>query len=500
MKLPHEFDYAEAFSSKNFFFGVANAPYLCEGGFNYPDGIKNNFYLYEKEGKIEKSGEATRFWTTYEEHIKLAASLGLNAFRMGFEWPRIQPTTSENPHTPPDWDFEAVDQYAKIVETLIKYKMEPIITLHHFCHPAWLDVDMWLGDEGPNLFVEYALKIVEEVNLRLLENTNRVINFFVVINEANIFPILLYLLSFAPTTKKGTRYMVRAFDNLFYSYVRIYDGLYDLYEKKSWKTPHIGFNTATVSQYEADKLWIDIVRVRSWGYERSEVDIKLREHKSRWTKRVHDLAKVKLNKESFEAYNRLKKLSEQTTYPSYLKKTLDFIYNSKRIKKLDYIAVDIYEPYSAAKSAGLGKMIDWWEYAIDPDVYRTFIQAYNDFNTNLPLYLIENTCAYKQPIGGKAELRPDGCTRERYFKLYLPEMIKCMNEGIPIKGFLYWSLTDDYEWNTYEQRHGLFKYDYINQIIKDTDGLGEPAGKIYAKLISTLRNGNKEEIFKQFNF
>ena len=54
MSLPEDFNYGEAFSPRNFFFGVAIAPYLREGGFNYPDGIKNMYAELEKTGKIEK--------------------------------------------------------------------------------------------------------------------------------------------------------------------------------------------------------------------------------------------------------------------------------------------------------------------------------------------------------------------------------------------------------------------------------------------------------------
>ena len=88
MRLELNLDFAKHFTPDNFFFGVANCPYLAEGGYNYPDGPKNSYGLMELSGRIEKSGEAVRFWTNYAEHIKLAASLGLNAFRMGVEWAR----------------------------------------------------------------------------------------------------------------------------------------------------------------------------------------------------------------------------------------------------------------------------------------------------------------------------------------------------------------------------------------------------------------------------
>jgi beta-glucosidase len=108
MELELDLDFKKHFSPENFFFGVANAPYLCEGGYNTPEGIKNSYGVLEASGTIERSGEAVRFWVHYEEQIKLAAALGLNAFRMGIDWARIQPTIKLEPHAPPAWDETAV--------------------------------------------------------------------------------------------------------------------------------------------------------------------------------------------------------------------------------------------------------------------------------------------------------------------------------------------------------------------------------------------------------
>jgi beta-glucosidase/6-phospho-beta-glucosidase/beta-galactosidase len=108
MKPELKLDFKKIFSKENFQFGVANAPYLCEGGYNYPHGIKNNFYYLERDGLIEKSKEAVRWWTDYEAQIKLDASLGCNAFRTGYEWARVQPSTSPDKHDPPAWDHQAV--------------------------------------------------------------------------------------------------------------------------------------------------------------------------------------------------------------------------------------------------------------------------------------------------------------------------------------------------------------------------------------------------------
>ena len=93
MNLELDLDFASRFTPENFFFGVANAPYLSEGGYNDPDGIKNSYAVLELSDKMGRSRESTRFWTDYERHIELAASLGLNAFRIGVDWSRVQPST-----------------------------------------------------------------------------------------------------------------------------------------------------------------------------------------------------------------------------------------------------------------------------------------------------------------------------------------------------------------------------------------------------------------------
>jgi beta-glucosidase/6-phospho-beta-glucosidase/beta-galactosidase len=143
--------------------------------------------------------------------------------------------------------------------------------------------------------------------------------------------------------------------------------------------------------------------------------------------------------------------------------------------------------------------VEWWEYAADTEIYGAYTRAYHDGNPDLPVYMGENGLMFRQPIGEKAEPRPDGWNRERYFKSYLMEMIRCMKEGVPIRGYLFWSILDDFEWdNGYAPRCGLYGYDYETHEIAKTDGLGDPAGEIYAYLIRALRSGDKELIAGAF--
>ena len=136
--------------------------------------------------------------------------------------------------------------------------------------------------------------------------------------------------------------------------------------------------------------------------------------------------------------------------------------------------------------------IPWDEFVMDSEVYRTFILATNEGNTDLPFYMGENSCANLQPIGGAATVRPDGWNRERFLKTSIMEVIRCMKEGVPIKGYLYWGLVDDFEWQAgFAPRLGLYNYDYVNGLINPTDGFGEPSGQVYAHLVAALRSGRK---------
>ena len=37
-----------------------------------------------------------------------------------------------------------------------------------------------------------------------------------------------------------------------------------------------------------------------------------------------------------------------------------------------------------------------------------------------------------------------------------------MAQGVPVIGYLYWTLTDNYEWGTYHSRFGLYRVDCLD--------------------------------------
>ena len=58
-----------------------------------------------------------------------------------------------------------------------------------------------------------------------------------------------------------------------------------------------------------------------------------------------------------------------------------------------------------------------------------------------------------------------------YIRRYLLELRRAMEEGIPVVGYLYWSILDNFEWlKGYDMRFGLVYVDYPTQkrTVKDS--------------------------------
>lgn len=510
MNLYLDLDFTRHFSKENFFFGVANAPYLCEGGYNTPDGPKNSYGYFEAQGTVPRSGEATRYWDNYAQHISMASKLGLTAFRMGVDWSRVQPSTELASGPAPEWDSAALDRYADILGEVQRHQMDPIVTLHHFTHPAWLGKTLWLREDAADLATDYELRVVEELGKRLVDRGLAPLGHFSTFNELNLIPLLYFSgpLRDKTSADAGPHSFQAAYDNILSAHVRIYDGIKDLYQAHGWVEPIIGFGIASQSPYEVDKLMLDIVRLRTEGISRADASVFLGERRAQWTSRLAGLAKRQLNDDQYELYQEQATDVQQCVDPARMVKTLDALYASKTPSKLDYISANVYEPFGMVRAFGDPakwpkwwelSIPQWWQLAVDGDIYRTMILAYNDGNTDLPMFMGENSIAYEQPRDGEAVARPDGWTRERYLKTYLMEMIRCMAEGVPIRGYLYWSLVDDFEWEAgFSPRLGLYNYDYTTHEIQTTDGQGEPAGDIYARLINSLRSGSKAQIREAF--
>ncbi|MDI6831520.1 MAG: family 1 glycosylhydrolase [Actinomycetota bacterium] len=487
---------------EGFLFGVSNAAFQVEGGYNRPGGPHNNWAEWERGGKVEKAGEACRFWDRYAEHVELASSLGLNAFRMSLEWARLQPAASSGKASPPPWDEAALDRYAQIIGTVVEADMEPVVTLHHFTHPAWCGTDFWLEESAPELFAAYASRAAREVNIRLSEDGKRPVRFWVTINEPNLLGLLTYVTGEHPHGRKGVAVARRAGENLSLAHLRAYDALHALYEEMGWESPRVGFNNYCMCFYALDRAGFDLLLAPSRGISRRELRDYIHDRREAWERRFSRLAEERWGRGSLQyAYYRfIDRLYDRLAAPLDRERAIEAAYSLPRERAVDYLGLDIYDPFAAAGAPKFPTPrrlrekepllhTPLWENRYHPREFGEVIRGHAEGADGMPILVLENGMCHRQARGAAAVPRRDGLTRDVFLKGLLAEIAACLGEGIEVGAYSYWSLTDNYEWGSYEPRFGLYKYDFDRGEIGDRDGLGVPAGKVYGEIVAAMREG-----------
>jgi beta-glucosidase len=109
---------------------------------------------------MEPSGDAIDSYHRYPEDMRMLADAGLNAYRFGIEWARIEPK-------PGQVSLAELAHYRRMIDTAREYGLTPIVTLHHFTNPQWfIEEGGWLADRAVERFADYvttATSILEDV-------------------------------------------------------------------------------------------------------------------------------------------------------------------------------------------------------------------------------------------------------------------------------------------------------------------------------------------------
>ncbi|UFU06830.1 glycoside hydrolase family 1 protein [Ruania halotolerans] len=156
-----------------FLWGAATAGHQVEG-----NNINANWWKHEHaDGTqiVEPSGDAADSYHRYGDDIRMAADLGLNAYRFSIEWSRIEP---ERGHV----SRAALAHYRRMIDTCLENAVEPVVTLMHFTVPRWFEQDgFWRAEDAPELFARYT-----ETVLGILDD----VRYVCTINEPNIAAML----------------------------------------------------------------------------------------------------------------------------------------------------------------------------------------------------------------------------------------------------------------------------------------------------------------------
>lgn len=158
---------------KEFLWGASTSAYQVEGAYNEDGKGLSVQDMHTPPKGITDFKVASDHYHRYKEDIKLMAELGLKAYRFSIAWSRIIPDGNG------EVNEKGIKFYSDLIDELINYGIEPVVTMYHFDLPYALHQQGgWANRQTIDAFEKYA-KV-------LFENYGDRVKYWLTINEQNV--------------------------------------------------------------------------------------------------------------------------------------------------------------------------------------------------------------------------------------------------------------------------------------------------------------------------
>lgn len=437
---------------EDFLWGGALSSSQCEGAWNidgrgptifdYMPAGKNRSRAFQEQHFDEHTFFPNRkgidFYHTYKEDIKLMAEMGCRAFRISIAWSRIYATGLEEEPNERGLAF-----YERVIDELIKYQIEPIITILHYDIPLYL-VEKYNGFEDRRL-VDVYVKYAET----LFHCFKDKVKYWLMINEINIIRYSPLDAGLLHCSEKEQQRIFQAAHHQFIASAKAVKLLHEIipdgkagmmlgYEPIYPKTCHPS-DVLAAERAESKLLFFSDVQMLGYYtkpmrkfFEKNQIHIKMEEEDEKLLREgVCDFL-------SFSYYSSA--VCGSSTEDLAKMKRGNIVYSLKN-------------PYA--------KMTDWG-WIIDGIGLRTsLIRLYNRYHR--PLFIVE--CG----IGAKEQLNAGGVVEDdhriAFFREHIHSLKDAIEDGVEVLGFLAWSVIDTISASTgeMEKRYGFVYVDADNE-------------------------------------
>jgi len=441
-----------------FAWGVSSSAYQTEGAWDSEGKGPSVWDVFTSRQQKVRGGHTGRvacdFYNRYIKDIILMEFLQVRNFRTSLSWSRILPEGSGKPN------LKGLDFYDRMIDFCLECGIRPWLTLYHWDLPQALDErGGWNNRDILGWFSDYAALCVRRYGDR--------VRHWMVLNEPIVFTGAGHFLGLHAPGRKGLGGFLSAVHHAALCQAegaRVIRTLQaNSYVGTTQSFTHIDPLEPGRMHQEAARR-VDAVANRLFlepllgmGYPWN--DFPALEGLQAWMKAGDE---------------------------SLLACPLDFIgvqqYTREVVRHSPLI------PYLQARmvnaKARRGPVTDMgWE--VYPEgIYQILkkLAAY----ANIPdLIITENGAAYADPVTEGKVHDPE---RIAYFESYIGQVARARREGLPVKGYFAWSLTDNFEWaEGYDRRFGLIHVDFRTQqrTIKSS-------GYWYRSLLQQLQAGNAD--------
>lgn len=162
--------------------GLTTVDLIPTGSKRFPIAMGNLDSFEPKEGEFYPSHEAIDFYHRYKEDIALFAEMGFKCFRLSIAWSRIFPNGDDAEPNEAGLQF-----YDDVFDELLKYNIEPVVTICHFDVPVHLvqTYGGWKNRKMIGFFETYAKTLFHRYKEK--------VKYWMTFNEINMLLHLPYI-------------------------------------------------------------------------------------------------------------------------------------------------------------------------------------------------------------------------------------------------------------------------------------------------------------------
>ncbi|MFG1775113.1 GH1 family beta-glucosidase [Micromonospora sp. NPDC049048] len=428
----------------NFVWGAATAAYQIEGAAT-DDGRGPSIWdtFSRTPGKVHDghTGDvACDHYHRYADDVALMAELGLHAYRFSVAWPRIQPDGT-GPVNPRGLDF-----YDRLTDTLLARGIDPIVTLYHWDLPQALqDRGGWTNRETAEHFATYATAVHTRLGDRISTWTT--------LNEPWCSAYLGYGNGVHAPGEQDPGAAFAAVHHLLLGHGLAARAL----RAAGARTVGITVNPADVRAADADSA-ADAAAVRLVDGLHNRIFL-------------DPLLRAAYPDDVLEHVARI-------IEPTFVRDGDEKLIAAP----IDLLGVNYYAPtYVAGRPDGAGGSaypgtegaveflppagpLTDMGWMIEPAGLTRLLERLATDYPGVPLMVTENGAAFpdKADAGGAGQVMD--ADRIAYLDGHLRAVHEAISRGVDLRGYLVWSLLDNFEWaEGYRRRFGIIHVDYLTQ-------------------------------------
>lgn len=364
-------------------------------------GIENTDWAQAAhDGRVPPCGVACDHYNRYEADFDLAVELGHTAHRFSVEWARIEPEEGK-------FDASAIAHYRQVLEALRARKLRPFLTLWHFTLPLWFSQSGGFErKDAPEIFARYCAFVAKELG-DLCEHMSTM-------NEPNVFASNGWLRGSWPPFKR-----------------------FSLTDMVSITNSNRQYEALAARSPKALFLYFRVMRNLASAHN--------------------------------AAYRAIKQVAPKVQV-SIVHHVIVFAATNNLFYKIKATLANYFWTHRFAERVApycdeIGLNYYFYTQFGDKRVWRK-----TDMDWNFaPEYLYDALMMlkrYHKPVfvseAGLADAQDSG--RAEYIKKQVAATWRAIQDGVDVRGHIYWSLLDNYEWALgFEKRFGLIAVDYATQ-------------------------------------